>query len=170
MYIKYRGKIIPTSILIYSSSCALHFMLPAWRSNFTEVALITWKVERVCASCMLDTKIWGEGGRERMRGNYLYSKRKGTGKEVVTVKAKKVHWGRRGIAPLIMNIGTRWGLASCPGCFTPGKSPPGTRNVPGLNLDCIIGYPQVFRVSLCKYKKRTSKKKPQPLPFKSLPT
>jgi hypothetical protein len=42
--------------------------------------------------------------------------------------ATKVYWGSRCIAPLILNLGARWGewSASRPGCFIPGKTTPDT--------------------------------------------
>ena len=42
--------------------------------------------------------------------------------KVFTVHASKTYKGRRGIAPLILNLGARWRWwsVSRPGCFTPG--------------------------------------------------
>jgi hypothetical protein len=46
--------------------------------------------------------------------------------------AMKTYWGSRGIAPRILDLGTRWRWsASRPGCFIPRKRAPGTHWIGG---------------------------------------
>jgi hypothetical protein len=45
--------------------------------------------------------------------------------------AMKAYWGSVGIAPRILDLGTRWRSASRPGRFTPKERTPGTHWIGG---------------------------------------